>query len=491
MPNVTDDIIVGHTIAKEFVASLSSKKQAKFYLPGIKDVKVKSQSKLINIITTASFSICCLYIIFLLFFYSFVKEVTEKVTNIVVGIFFGILLLTTFFAYVKMLKDSKRRRNKSRKREKIELSELMTEHLQQLELLHPKIFTIVKQSFDIALEDGTKENFAALTYSNILSELTLSEADLLLKEKTKRLIATIAHGNYIIESLDLLGLANDIELYDSLQTIILGFNELIINEESLEIQNSYLLQEFREIKQNFYQINQILTHIKLYEKDKFVSDRLQKDAKKLRKITKTKPIAKTNISFTKTSQDISKDELLSTITALDESVVEIRTRAGTYYTSVKNIQKDDPRKQREIELLTDKELLVKQEVITSTLDLLEQEKQNIPEKEYQKIKNENLSALFTTKNVLEKRKGLTKQVICPNCQAKNSSIQEFCKNCNKELPYCIVCLNSLGVGNHIKTCPHCQSIAHSNHFDDWLTKSKNCPYCKREIKDELVEIILK
>ncbi len=490
MLNINDDIILAHSITKEFITSLSNKKQAGYFLPNLKIAQTKSLKKILKITTQITTSLCCVYILFILCFFGFVHDSSEGVNNALAWTLLAIFLIASTLVVAYFFEDLKIYQTR-RPREKIESRQLMTKNLQKMDLLHQRIFTIVTKSFDIALEDGTKDNFVALVSSNILTELNLVEADLLLKEKCKRLIATIAHGNFIIESLDLLGIAKDTDLYESLQTIIQGFDELITNEKSNEKPDSFLLEEFQEIKQNFNQIDQIITHIKLYEEDKIFSDSLQRDAKKLQRITKTKPVAKTNISFKKKSQNLSNDELLSTITALDESIVEIRTRAGTYYTNLENIQKEDPRKQREIELLTDKELLVKQEVITSTLDLLEQEKQNIPEKEYEQIKNENLTALFTSKNVLEKRKGLAKQVICPYCQEKNSSIQEFCKSCNKALPYCIVCLNSLGVGEQIKTCPHCKSVAHSKHFDDWLSKSKNCPYCKREIKEGLVETTLK
>ncbi|MHA1309212.1 MAG: RING finger domain-containing protein, partial [Candidatus Heimdallarchaeota archaeon] len=74
--------------------------------------------------------------------------------------------------------------------------------------------------------------------------------------------------------------------------------------------------------------------------------------------------------------------------------------------------------------------------------------------------------------------------------AKNPSVLRKCKKCGEELPYCIICLNSIGKGLEINVCPHCGSFAHKDHFATWLEKTNICPYCKKKIKKELKTTVL-
>jgi hypothetical protein len=138
-------------------------------------------------------------------------------------------------------------------------------------------------------------------------------------------------------------------------------------------------------------------------------------------------------------------------------------------------------------LSTDKELELKLEVLNNTLEMLEQEKDNLSEEEYKKIKKDNQSQLIATKKVLDKRRGISKQIICPYCQKSCSPIVKTCNFCKNTLPYCIVCLNSIGVGDEVSICPHCHSYAHAVHIKEWLEESKTCPYCKRKIRRQLDE----
>jgi hypothetical protein len=486
-----EEVLLGHTIAREFYISLSSKEEAKKLIST--KVKIKKEFKFTPLVfaTILSALLCFSSFIFIsILSWKYEIEYTDYY-DIYMSVFFGLIMIFLFFLMAYLLRDVfVISPNTDMSKVKIKTDDLMNAKLQSLQLEHKKIFPLIEQSFAIALEEGTKENFIALLFATYLSELVLQDIDLLQKEKIKRLFTAISHGNFIIESLDLTGIARDVELQNSLNAVVESFNEIISYEKIMEAPLPFLLMELLEIKKNFELIIPVIDHLKQYESDKTFSKRLKQDADKLRLITETKPIAKTNISFSKESKGLSSDELLSTITAIDEGIIEIRTRAGTYYASISTIQKEDTREHREIELLTDKELEVKIEVLNSTLDFLEREKQNIPVAEYQEIRTKNLTILFAAKKALEKRTGKTKSIICPFCLQKSSTTHESCNNCKQELPYCIVCLSNLGKDDEISICPHCQSLAHAKHFREWIEKSATCPYCRREIKKQLTETIL-
>ncbi|MHA1221479.1 MAG: hypothetical protein ACTSQB_07075, partial [Candidatus Heimdallarchaeota archaeon] len=427
------------------------------------------------------------YVLILTFLSEF-ADVSQTVADTLIYILYGMITLFLTLLYGGILFSA--RIVKKKKIVKIKISKLMNNTLEDLEDEHPKIFAEVQKALEVALEDGTKQTVTTLFYTMFLSELLLAKTEVLIRDTVKRLAFTIANGNFIIESLDLTSLVNNTDQLESLQTIVASFDEVYKLENAMEIPHPILVQEFVKIIENFAHIMSILESLKKIQTDKQLAAKIKIDTEKLRALTKTSPVAKTNVSFRKASRGIAKHELLSTITALDEEIVELRTRAGTYYVSLSTIQKKGSREHREIELLTDKELEVKIEVIDSALEMLEEEKQNISKKDYQEIKRENLTVLFATKKALEKRKGTFKKITCPYCQAKNSTIQEHCKKCNKELPYCIVCLNSIGQGEQVSICPHCQSFAHAGHFKEWLKKSTLCPYCKRKIKGTLPESTL-
>ena len=147
--------------------------------------------------------------------------------------------------------------------------------------------------------------------------------------------------------------------------------------------------------------------------------------------------------------------------------------------------REEDQKRREIELLTDRELEVKIEVLESTLEELERSKDQLCPEELQSLKESYLAQQFTAQETLAKRKGDSKRIICPHCSSKTSAITKKCSHCGKDLPYCIVCLHSLGKGTNVRMCPHCKSLAHSQHFEDWLAKSSFCPYCKQKIEGKL------
>jgi len=50
---------------------------------------------------------------------------------------------------------------------------------------------------------------------------------------------------------------------------------------------------------------------------------------------------------------------------------------------------------------------------------------------------------------------------------------------------CMICWLKIEEGEETTSCPHCNSVAHKDHLDQWFTSkgNHNCPRCKREITD--------
>ncbi len=396
----------------------------------------------------------------------------------------SILLLPTIFGLMKKILDRKVFIKKVGQKSQIK------HVLEQSKEEFPDIYDLVENSFEIANQDGSADNFIAMLYTGYLSEMLIENDNLIMKENIKRVAFSIAHGTFILESLDLETLTDN-ELYLTSLFDVLDALEYIIENQTIdENELNFFKIKFPEIKKSISNMKLIIHKIKQLKDDKTLAKSLDKQTQKLRKIVEKEPIPNTKIKEIKSPSGMKRDQTLTAISAIDEEIIEIRTRAGNYYISKKYFDHEVLHERRMFELLTDKELEIKIEVLNATLRILEQNKDSLTEKEFEEIKSDHLSQLFATEQLLAKRKGKGKKVICPYCQTINNSIRRKCKKCGKELPYCIVCLNSLGKGTEVSICPHCSSFAHVHHFRDWLEKTSICPYCKKKIRKVLETTIL-
>ncbi|NHJ49266.1 MAG: hypothetical protein FK733_15870 [Asgard group archaeon] len=362
-------------------------------------------------------------------------------------------------------------------------------NLLELSLTYPETYNILQQSYEVAFEDATAENFVPLFYTDFLCKFLIKDEDQLLIENVKRIAFNIANTKFILESLSLQDIIANNLLQTNLYAVLDGF-QFLHTQQIADADNPKLLEVLEQVTNSIIYVEGIIQTLNKVVNDKKLVARIDSNTQKMRELIKDQPVARTNVKSIRTPSGFDRDQFLSTLSALDEEVVEIRTRAGTFYASLSNIHQKDKSKNREIGLSTDKELELKLEVLNNTLDMLEQEKNNLSDEEYKKIKSEHLAQLSAAKKALHKRRGISKQIICPYCQNSNSPISDTCKECKNELPYCIVCLNSIGVGEKVSICPHCKSYAHAKHFKDWLDETKTCPYCKRKIRKQLNETVL-
>ncbi len=349
----------------------------------------------------------------------------------------------------------------------------------------PRIFSKVESAFEEANESGATESFLAQFYVGFLTELLIAEEGAIIKEELKRVAFAIARGTFILEALNLTKLVEDKTFINKLEEILSALEFISSKQKEAKKTISFIRETFKEMNKSIAEMKTIIYTLKESSEDREFVEQLQQQTKKLRKIVEKQPTPKSMIKEITALKGMKKGETLSTISALDDEIIEIRTRAGKYYISKKYFDHEVLKERRMFELLTDTELEIKIEVLQSTLEILDHTKENLSKEEYEKIKSDYLTQLFATKELLAKRKGKGTKIYCPYCGALNSTLQRSCKKCGKKLPYCIVCLNTIGKGTTVSICPHCQSLAHDYHFKEWLKKTAICPYCKKKIKQEL------
>lgn len=416
---------------------------------------------------------------FVLLVLSFLSLYKDFFIFIALAVF--LVIITSYFIFESRVKNYRIRKIKVRFGKK----RVIQEQLEKLAEKNLEIYRIIENSVELANQDGTRDSYLALLYSDYLTELLIDDENPIFKENVKRVVYSISLGSFVIESLDLETFATNDIYFDLLSNVLSSFMFILKQQKFEDNELEFFTEGFDKIEKSIIDMEAIIVKIREIKQDKALAKKLDSQTIILRKLVEKEPISKTKIKEIKSPSGMKKGQTLSTISAIDEGIIEIRTRAGNYYVSRKYFDHAILQERRMFELLTDKELEIKIEVLNSTLKMLEQEKEGLREKEYEEIRNKYLSELFASKQLLVKRKGKVKHIICPSCQTKNSTIQRKCKKCAQELPFCIVCLNSLGKGDKISVCPNCSNIAHSDHFKSWLEKTATCPFCKKKIKKEL------
>ncbi|NHJ04780.1 MAG: hypothetical protein EAX90_08150 [Candidatus Heimdallarchaeota archaeon] len=373
--------------------------------------------------------------------------------------------------------------------ERIKVLLIDEKELIKIRVDYPEIYDIVENIYDEILEETMPRNFFISILVNVFLEIILEEDGEILKDKIKHRLLILANKNFVVETLNLSEFVSNKSLLDifnkTIEGIKIGLDGLLVKERN---ELKYVKNQCTQLHDSILDTEMIIDSLIKVQKDSTLEKRLISDAENLKKQLKDKPLTKYNLKIAKSPKGLNKERTLSTISILDNQIVEIRTKVGTYFALISHLEKEVEKEVRKLELLTDKELEVKIDVLKSTLQMLGKEKNSIPKDEFEAIKSDYYSQLIRTEQALDKRKGVKLKVICPHCQQKNSSISKNCKSCNNILPYCIVCLNSLGIGEKISICPHCNSVAHANHFEKWLENSETCPYCKKIITRKL-EII--
>ena len=373
--------------------------------------------------------------------------------------------------------------------EKIKDLILKDKDLEKIHTEYPEIFDLVENNYNEVVDETFFENFLVTLMTNVFTEIILENESELVQDKIKHKLLLITKKNFVMEALNLSEFIVNETLLTSINKIIEGIKITLVDYLNNPSDLKYIINQFNQFYESIEDLDAIITNLIKVQKDKPLEKRLSSDAKSLKEQIGSKPLPKSQIKIDRTPKGLTKESALSTISILDNEIIEIRTKAGTYFALVNQLKKEGEREVRKLELLTDKELEVKIEVVKSTLEVLDKEKESLTKKEFDSIKDSYYSELIRAEQVLNKRKELSSnKIVCPFCQTKNSPISKKCKSCKNDLPYCIVCLNSVGVGEEISICPSCSSVAHSEHFEKWLENSESCPYCKRTIKKELEKI---
>ncbi|MHA2171148.1 MAG: hypothetical protein ACXAC2_08465 [Candidatus Kariarchaeaceae archaeon] len=76
---------------------------------------------------------------------------------------------------------------------------------------------------------------------------------------------------------------------------------------------------------------------------------------------------------------------------------------------------------------------------------------------------------------------------CFSCKQIIPLVGDICPYCDEPAPICIICFNDPEPLENISLLECCQSYAHTEHLNNWLTSSDKCPYCKTK-EPEIVDM---
>ncbi len=75
---------------------------------------------------------------------------------------------------------------------------------------------------------------------------------------------------------------------------------------------------------------------------------------------------------------------------------------------------------------------------------------------------------------------ISKYLICPLCNHKNSILSEVCTACASKFLKCSICKKPIS-RDDIVYCPFCSLPVHKIEFLEWLKVNANSPHCKSEL----------
>jgi len=76
---------------------------------------------------------------------------------------------------------------------------------------------------------------------------------------------------------------------------------------------------------------------------------------------------------------------------------------------------------------------------------------------------------------------ISKKFICSNCGMPINPDDTVCPTCNQEILRCAVCKLPISFGEEAAKCSLCGSVAHLNHFQEWVKIKGKCPTCQKKI----------
>ena len=285
---------------------------------------------------------------------------------------------------------------------------------------------LIGKAIDLAISDEYKDRITPVLVSEIALEILLPDEDAITKDQLKRLVLMILTGSFILESLNLDVLVKDEKTLTKMLKVLKEIDSslAIVSKNKFDL---FFGADFSKMQKSIKDVGDIIETMQKISSNKELAVNIDEITTKMKKQLDTKPVAKSTVKLPRKKPNISRNRLLSAISAADGDVIEIRTRAGTYYTTTKFIERNLPTKDKKVNLLTDREIEVKIEVLKSTLELLEEEKKTLSKKDYESIKNDYLMQLISAEQILANRSGKFKRIICPHCGTKNSSIEQYCE----------------------------------------------------------------
>mgnify|MGYP000100088845 CR=1 FL=1 len=75
--------------------------------------------------------------------------------------------------------------------------------------------------------------------------------------------------------------------------------------------------------------------------------------------------------------------------------------------------------------------------------------------------------------------------LCPHCGAELKKDAKFCPKCLNDVYKCSICFRFIKNDELVK-CPKCDAPAHERHFLEWVKKTGSCPVCQNKLYEQEV-----
>ncbi|TFG05873.1 MAG: zinc-ribbon domain-containing protein [Promethearchaeota archaeon] len=75
--------------------------------------------------------------------------------------------------------------------------------------------------------------------------------------------------------------------------------------------------------------------------------------------------------------------------------------------------------------------------------------------------------------------------LCPHCGVELDKNAKFCPSCKEDVFKCAICFRFIKP-NELVNCPKCGIPAHEQHFLEWVKKTGSCPVCQNKLYEQEV-----
>jgi hypothetical protein len=74
---------------------------------------------------------------------------------------------------------------------------------------------------------------------------------------------------------------------------------------------------------------------------------------------------------------------------------------------------------------------------------------------------------------------------CPHCGIQLDKDAKFCSTCREDVSKCSICFRFIRTEELVR-CPKCNAPAHEQHFLEWVKKTGTCPVCQNKLYEQEV-----